>query len=547
MPTTPQINVSTTSLTFGPVLVGFTSTQSFSISNGGSGTLMGTITTPTGYSVVQQGSKASPVFRGDESKNSLPYSIGAGLSATFNLTFTPLEAIAYNGNVSITHNAEGPSNSIALTGNGITPTAVPFAEGFETGLGGWIMVNGSQANAWARGTTTAQSGDYSLYVSNDGGTSNAYTLTSTSVTHAYCNVSFPSGTESWRLRFNWKGQGEGTTTLYDYLRVYLVEDTVTPIAGTELSSGQLGISYNLVTDWQEVTLEIPSGVNGLNRRLVFSWRNDSSLGAQPPAAIDDIRIVPGSQSDAAVVIDNSVTVDPPAVTDPESNVINTSVEITGITETEGYVLVITGYDSIGAPYDDAGLDFIITGVDLAGSTITFAHGLGFVPTTLAYKVGDSGAWNIVTNPGGWTDASAWFTVPAAKAEGDIYAAFPKNGDDTLPVELSSFTATLNAYNKVLLTWVTQSEDNCMGYHIFRKFQRRSGQRHRSADLVEATNTSNSRSISLKTLSCRRMAPGITGCKASIWTAAMPSLVPSALPTAAGEETTVPECLWSRNC
>jgi len=386
-------------------------------------------------------------------------------------TFTGGSVTAYRPNIQLTFSS---------------PIQVPFAQGFESGLGNWLFANGSQTNKWARSTATANTGDTSLYISNNGGTSNAYTTSSASIVHAYSAVSFPSGSESWKLRFNWKAQGESST---DYLKVYLVDATTTPVAGTLLSSGQLGGTYNLSFAWQEVTLDIPAGVNGQTRLLVFSWANNSSGGTNPPAAIDDIRIVPGSQSDAAVVIDNSVTVDPPAVTDPESNVINTSVEITGITETEGYVLVITGYDSIGAPYDDAGLDFVITGVDLAGSTITFAHGLGFVPTTLAYKVGDSGAWNIVTNPGGWTDASAWFTVPAAKAEGDIYAAFPKNGDDTLPVELSSFTATLNAYNKVLLTWVTQSEDNCMGYHIFRNSSDALDSAIDLQTLVEATNTS----------------------------------------------------------
>jgi subtilisin family serine protease len=489
LPTTPQISVSATSLSYGSVLLGSASTQTFTISNSGSGTLMGTITTPSGYSVALQGSKSSAGMRDNGSKNSLPYSVSAGLTATFDLTFTPTEAIAYNGNVSITHNAEGASRTIALTGNGITPTAVPFAEGFETGMGGWILVNGSQTNAWARGTATAQSGDYGLYVSNDGGTTNAYTLTSTSVAHAYCNVSFPSGTESWKLRFNWKGQGEGTTTLYDYLRVFLVEDTVTPVAETELATGQLGTSYNLVADWQEVTLDIPAGVNGQNRRLVFSWRNDSSVGIQPPAAIDDIRIVPGSQSDAAVVIDNTVTVEPPTVTDPESNVINTTVEITGVTETEGYALVITGYDSVSSPYENAGLDITFTGLDFAGCTITVNHDLGFIPLQIAYRVGDSGSWNIVNNPGGWTSSSTWFTLPSAKAEGDVFMAFPNSGENTLPVELSSFTATISANNYVMLTWVTQSEDNCLGYHIFRNETDALDSAIDLQVLVQATNTS----------------------------------------------------------
>lgn len=45
--------------------------------------------------------------------------------------------------------------------------------------------------------------------------------------------------------------------------------------------------------------------------------------------------------------------------------------------------------------------------------------------------------------------------------------FPVVKDDTLPVELSSFTVTLYAYNQVKLQWVTQSETNVSGFRIYR--------------------------------------------------------------------------------
>lgn len=480
IPTEPEISVDTGSLAFGPVLVGSSAIQSFTVSNTGDATLTGTITTPTGYSVALHSSKSFPGTR-----NALPYSVGAGLSATFDLSFSPVAVATYNGDITISHNAEGASVTITVTGNGVLPVELPFAEGFESGITGWVLVNGSQTNVWARGTATANTGDYSLYISNDGGTSNAYTLTSPSVAHVYRYVSFPEGTQSWKLRFNWKGQGEPA----DYLRVYLVDTSITPTPGTELTSGQLGSSLNLSASWQEATLDIPAGANGQNKRLVFSWKNDSSLGTQPPIAIDDIRIVPGNQSDAAVVIDNTVTVDPPSVTDPESNVINPTVQITGITQTDGYVLVTTGYASVSAPYENSGLDITIAGLNLAGCTITVGHGLGFVPQQIAYKVGDSSLWNLVNNPGGWTNSSAWFTLPNAKGEGDVYMAFPNSGENTLPVELSSFTATVNAFNNVLLTWVTQSEDNCLGYHIFRNSTDGLGSAIDLQVLVLATNTS----------------------------------------------------------
>ncbi len=40
-------------------------------------------------------------------------------------------------------------------------------------------------------------------------------------------------------------------------------------------------------------------------------------------------------------------------------------------------------------------------------------------------------------------------------------------DGTLPVELSSFTACISAFNFVQLTWVSQSETNVSGYKIHR--------------------------------------------------------------------------------
>ncbi len=86
---------------------------------------------------------------------------------------------------------------------------------------------------------------------------------------------------------------------------------------------------------------------------------------------------------------------------------------------------------------------------------------------------------------------SWVEVQLPSEEGlskGIYT-IGASGNDTLPVELSSFTATMNAYNHVTLQWVTQSETNVSGFRIYR---------HTEMDLstatmlnmwVEATNTS----------------------------------------------------------
>jgi len=63
------------------------------------------------------------------------------------------------------------------------------------------------------------------------------------------------------------------------------------------------------------------------------------------------------------------------------------------------------------------------------------------------------------------------------------------GDDTLPVELSSFTIAMNAYNMVTLQWVTQSETNVSGFRIYRNLEDRLDTATQLSTFIPATNTS----------------------------------------------------------
>jgi len=171
------------------------------------------------------------------------------------------------------------------------PATLPFSENFEIWPNNWSVVNGTQTNQWVVGTATFYGGAQSAYVSNDGGINNAYTLTSTSVVHMFRDIAFSGGAGGYTLKFWWKGQGEGTTTLYDYLRAFIVDPSTLPVAGTELSSGQVGVTYNLQGTWIEASIALPGSLTGSTKRLVLSWRNDISLGTQPPAAVDNLSVV----------------------------------------------------------------------------------------------------------------------------------------------------------------------------------------------------------------------------------------------------------------
>lgn len=174
---------------------------------------------------------------------------------------------------------------------------LPYATGFEAGDdANWLFANGT--NGWFIGSATSNDGSQAMYISNDNGVSNSYTVSSSSSSYAYKPFNFPAGETP--ISFDWKADGEGTTTLWDYLRVFIAPvsanleaDDDNGIGSTSAPSGWIAVDGGSAlihqTDWQHVdyTLNLPTAGTYY---LVFYWRNDGSAGNQPPAAIDNIQI-----------------------------------------------------------------------------------------------------------------------------------------------------------------------------------------------------------------------------------------------------------------
>ena len=176
-----------------------------------------------------------------------------------------------------------------------TPVAVPFADDFEDG-NKWFFINGNLSNAWAYGAAATESG-HAIYVSNDGGTTNAYTKNVAVMVYAVKLFSFDQGT--YTFQYDWKANGESS---YDYLRVALVPADVELASSTSAPSGfgtstlptgwialDGGSKLNQSADWTTFTtaeMAIPAG----EYRVVFGWRDDSGDGSNPPAAIDNFSI-----------------------------------------------------------------------------------------------------------------------------------------------------------------------------------------------------------------------------------------------------------------
>jgi len=119
-------------------------------------------------------------------------------------------------------------------------------------------------------------------VSNDDFT-NTYDISSASVVHFYRDIIISSSTSS-TLSFDIKCYGQASNA---GLRVYLCEDSFTPVVGT-LPIGTYLDGYSQFNSWQSRSITIPPPTVNSRKRLVFTWVNNGYGGYNPPAAVDNI-------------------------------------------------------------------------------------------------------------------------------------------------------------------------------------------------------------------------------------------------------------------
>ena len=191
------------------------------------------------------------------------------------------------------------SNSISFNTAQI-PAGIPYSTNFETDCD-WIFINGSLTNQWVWGTAASHGeGTHGLYISNDGGTTNDYDKISSTMVYASKLFAFEPGI--YKFSYDWLANGESN---FDYLRVALVPANVFLEAGTTAPTVPSGSFYSnlptgwraldggrqlkLSTEWQTMNAEVELPTAG-NYMMVFAWRNDSSGGTNPPAAIDNVSI-----------------------------------------------------------------------------------------------------------------------------------------------------------------------------------------------------------------------------------------------------------------
>jgi hypothetical protein len=230
-------------------------------------------------------------------------------------TFNTLTGLSSNTNyslyvVTLCNGVPGDDQTNTVNFSTTTvPAVLPYTTDFEDAVEAqqWVFVNGTQANKWYIGAPMIDAGDVNttvggtngLYISNDGGSSNTYSST-TSKVYAYRDIFVPDGTTELVLSFDWKAQGANSH--YHFLRVYWLDPSVNLTPGNNPPgydlSGQPGGEHWLAgqSTWQHQEMVISAdqfvgmGVGDRTYRLAFHWRNESYSVTNPPAAVDNIEL-----------------------------------------------------------------------------------------------------------------------------------------------------------------------------------------------------------------------------------------------------------------
>lgn len=188
---------------------------------------------------------------------------------------------------------------ISATGDGGFESSALQGATAAFSANGWTLSNGSQTNKWFIGTTGASGSGYGAYISNNNGASNAYTNNAASAVWFYRDFTVPPYITSCDLNFSLRTTGENT---YDVLAVFNYPTSTTPAAGSpdpavtdsNWGSGTGGKlqQYSVQTGYgnKNLTISLSLSTAPQTRRLAFAWRNDSSIGTNPPASIDKISL-----------------------------------------------------------------------------------------------------------------------------------------------------------------------------------------------------------------------------------------------------------------
>ena len=185
-----------------------------------------------------------------------------------------------------------------------TIVGVPYSTGFEDGDDvAWQMLGSN--NPWAIGTAvnSTTGGSHAMYISNNGGTSNAMDANTASISYAVRPLYVESG--EYLVGFDWRNNGVAnmwgmtfsSTLLYAFLAP-TATTSLASLAANGMPDEDTWIYINEqsldgVTSWQHFENSVSVDSAG-DYYLVFMYYNYGSGGTAPPAAVDNVQIYPNN-------------------------------------------------------------------------------------------------------------------------------------------------------------------------------------------------------------------------------------------------------------
>jgi hypothetical protein len=170
------LKASASSLSFGSITAGTTSTKSLVITNSG-----------TASATISQIATGNAVF--SVTGATLPATVAAGGSLTLTVTFTPATSAAYTGTLAVQSNATNPTLSVALSGTGLA-----------------VAVQHSVTLTWAEASTGVSG--YNVYRSTQSGTGYTKLNSSLDTSLSYVDTTVSAGQTYYYVVTSVDGSGD---------------------------------------------------------------------------------------------------------------------------------------------------------------------------------------------------------------------------------------------------------------------------------------------------------------------------------------------------
>ena len=434
-----------TSMTFTNVVVGQNSTQIETIKNTGgvSAQITGVAASGTGFSV---------------SGITLPVTLAAGQSVTFNVTFTPPSAGSFSGNVTVTSNAQNPTLTIPVSGTAVTSgslTANPSSINFGNVLLGdaTSQIETLKNTGGANVTVTAAS------ISGAGFSFSGLTLPLTLT---------PNQSSTFSITFDPAAAGTASGTMS--LTVSGSSNVGIPLSGTGVTPANLTANPTSLTftnvqvgqsSSQNETVKNTGGSDAHITAVSATGTGFSVSGITPPVTLTagqsvtfSIKFAPQSAGSFSGNVAVASDAQNPTLNIPLSGTAVGAQGTLGVTNPIGVGSVVVGTSGTATGTLTASVANVsVTSVGLSGANPTqfSISGLTFPVTVM---VGTPVSFTVTFTPTGTGSASAT-------------ASFASNASNSPTSTTLTGTGTPAPVHTVQLSWTASPTEDVTSYNVYR--------------------------------------------------------------------------------